>query len=43
MWLVLLPTELFTRLNMSNEAINNASVGFVGSTGIVHEAWLFIT
>ena len=27
----------------SNEAIQNASVGFVGSTGIVHDPWLFIT
>ena len=26
----------------SNEAIHNASVGYVGSTGIIHDPWLFI-
>jgi hypothetical protein len=35
--------ELLVGFAESNEAINNASLGFVGQTGVVHDAWLFLS
>jgi hypothetical protein len=35
--------ELLVGFAESNEALNNASLGFVGQTGVVHDAWLFLS
>ncbi len=35
--------ELLVGFAESDEAINNASLGFVGQSGVVHNAWLFLS